>query len=571
MIRNYCKVIFQNVIRNKTYSFINILGLSVGLAVFIIILQYVRFEQSYDRFHTQADQLYRIILEYTTSSGINDRDAANFAPVADALMNDYPEVTGSVRISPEYSKVVFNHDGTIAEEPKVYYADSTFFTLFDFKLLHGDPKTALTEVSSIVLSQTAAEKYFGRMNEWTESPLNKTILMNNKEALKVTGIMHDIPVNSHFKANALISFTTFIKFNDPSKEWGWNDFYTYIRLAPGTDYKALEARLPEFVKKYKGESKDKMILQPLTDIHLHSNVGFELNPNGSAQVVNFLSIISMMILIIAWVNYVNLATARAGHRAKEIGVRKANGATRRELIIQFLLESFCMNFVGLLVAFGIVSAVMPIVSQLLEKPLDLSVLNDAKFILYTFLIYVVGSLASGLYPAIVLSSFNPIKIFKPSSFFVAKGNGGLRQGLVVFQFMISAALITGTLIIENQMEFIRNRDLGFTFDKTLVMSASSTQHNDSLFFQDYQTLKEKLLRYPTIEAVTTSSVLPGKSHNDIDMHGGLRMQGDSEEVNYTASTFRVDENFIEVFKMKLIAGENFSDKYVSGEEKLIVN
>ena len=210
MIRNYCKVIFQNIIRNKTYSLINILGLSVGLAVCIIILQYVRFEQSYDRFHTHARQLYRVILESTTSSGITDRDAANYAPVADALTNDYTEVTGYVRITPEYSKVVFNHQGTISEEPKVYYADSTFFTLFDFKLLYGDPKTALAHVGSIVLSQTAAEKYFGRMDKWKESPLNKTIRMNNREPLTVTGIMYDIPVNSHFRANALISFTTFI-------------------------------------------------------------------------------------------------------------------------------------------------------------------------------------------------------------------------------------------------------------------------------------------------------------------------------------------------------------------------
>ncbi len=571
MIRNYCKVIFQNIIRNKIYSLINILGLSVGLAVCIIILQYVRFEQSYDRFHSQADHLYRIILEYTTSSGIAERDAANFAPVADALMNDYPEVTGSVRISPEYSKVVFSHEGKISEEPKIYYADSTLFTLFDFKLLHGDPKTALKDVGSIVLTQTVAEKYFGRMYEWKESPLNKTILMNNREPLKVTGIMEDIPVNSHFKANALISFTTFIKFNDPSKEWGWNDFYTYIKLTPGTDYKKFEAKLPEFVTKYKGkDTKDKMILQPLTDIHLNSNVGFELNPNGSSQVVYFLSIISVIILIIAWVNYINLATARAGQRAKEIGVRKVNGATRSELMIQFLLESFCMNFIGLLLAMGIVSAALPTVSQVLEKPLEFSVLNDKMFLVYTLMIYVVGSLASGMYPAIILSSFKPVKIFRPS-FLVAKGNSGLRQGLVIFQFMISAALITGTLIIENQMEFIRNKDLGYTYDKTLVMSASSTQKNDSLFFQNYQILKENLLKYPAVESVTTSSVLPGKSHNDIDMHGGLRMVGDDYKVSHSANTFRVDENFIHVFKMKLIAGENFSGRYVKDEEKLILN
>lgn len=538
----------------------------------MIIMQYVRFEKSYDRFHHQANQIYRVILEYTTSSGITERDAANYAPVADALHKDYPEVTDYVRISPEYSKVVFNHEGKILEEPKVYYADSTLFSLFDFKLLTGDPKTALTEVGSVVLSKTVAEKYFGLMDEWKESPLNKTILMNNREPLKVTGIMQDIPGNSHIKANAFISFTTFIKVNDPSKEWGWNDFYTYIKLAPGIDYKQFEAKLPEFIAKYKGkENKDKMILQPLTDIYLYSNVGFELNPNGSAQVIYFLSIISVIILIIAWVNYINLATARAGHRAKEIGVRKVNGATRSEVMVQFLLESFFMNLVALVLAMGIVSAVMPMISHVLEKPLTFSLLNDKMFLLYAIIIYVAGSLASGLYPAVVLSSFKPVKIFNASSFMMAKGNSGLRQGLVIFQFMISAALITGTLIIENQMEFIRNKDLGYTFDKTIVMSASSTQKNDSLFFKSYQILKDNLLKYPEVEAVTTSSVLPGKSHNDIDMHGGLRMAGDNSDVSYTASTFRVDEDFIDVFNMKLIAGGNFSGKYVNDQEKLILN
>jgi putative ABC transport system permease protein len=566
MIRNYFNVIVQNIFRNKTYSLINILGLSVGLAVCMIILQYVRFEQSYDRFHSRADNLYRIILEFTTSSGITQRDAANYAPTAEALINDYPEVKAFARITPEYSKVVFSHEDKIFEEPKVYYADSTLFTLFDFKLLHGDAKTALAEVGSVVLSRSAAEKYFGPVSTWKESPLNQPVLMNNKEILKVTGIMEDIPVNSHIQANALISFTTFIKRNDPSKEWGWNDFYTYFELAPGTDYKQFESKLPEMVKKYKGkDTKDRMIVQPLKDIYLKSDAGFELNANGNAQTIYFLSVISIVILIIAWVNYINLSTARAGHRAKEIGVRKVNGATRGEVMIQFLLESFCMNFIALIFAFGTVSAIMPLVSQMLEKPLHFSLLNDNEFVVYAGIIYVVGSLASGLYPAVILSSFKPVKIFKTSSFAVSKGKPGLRQGLVIFQFMTSAALITGTLIIESQMNFIRTKDLGYSFDKTVVLSASSTQKNDSLFFLSCQHLKQTLLKYPEIGMVSVSSVLPGKSHNDLDTHGSLRMVGDSEDISYSLTTFRVDEDFIPLFNMKLIAGGNFSGKHNQNE------
>ena len=573
MLRNYFNVTLQNLIRNKTFSLINILGLSVGLAVFMIIIQYVRFEQSYDRFHTKADHIYRIILEFTTSGGNIERDAANYAPTAQALKNDFPEVRGFVRITPEYSKVVFSHQGKVFEEQKVYYADSTFFTLFDFKLLEGSAETALTELGSVVLSQTVAEKYFGPIDTWKESPLNQIILMNNQEPFKVTGIMADFPPNSHFRANALLSFATFIKFSGgPLENWGWNDFYTYIALAPGTDYKQFESKLPEFVLKYKGKaSGDRMIVQPLTDIHLHSNVGFELNANGSAETVYFLSVISVVILIIAWVNYINLSTARAGNRAREIGVRKVNGATRREIMIQFLLESFCVNFIALMFALGIVSAALPLISRLMEKPLAFSLLDDKMFLLYAGVVYVVGSLASGLYPAVILSAFKPVNIFKSASAGMVKGNVGLRQGLVILQFMISAGLITGTLIIQNQMDFIRNKDLGYDHDRTIVMSASGTQKNDSLFFLTYQNLKAELLSYPEIENVAVSSALPGKSHNDIDYAGGLRMVGDSDDTSYSVNSFRVDEDFIDVFRMDLIAGENFSGKYVKDEEKLILN
>lgn len=573
MLRNYFTVIFQNIIRNKTYSLINVFGLSAGLSVCMIIMQYVRFEQSYDRFHHKADRICRVILEQTNSTGELNLDAANYAPTAEALLNDFPEVTSVARITPEYSKVVLSRQDKVFEEEKIYYADSTWFTVFDFKLLAGDRKSALKEVNSVVLSKSTAEKYFGPMDQWKESPVNQLVLMNNKIPLKVTGVMEDIPVNSHIKANALMSFTTFIKFNDPSKEWGWNDFYTYVELVPGTDFKQFESRLPELVAKYKGkDNKDRMIVQPLTDIYLHSNVGFELHPNGNAQSIYFLTIISIVILVIAWVNYINLATSRAGHRAKEIAVRKVNGASRREVMVQFLLESFCMNFVALLFALGIVTSVMPIVSDLLGKPLNFSLFKDSTFLINACVICLAGSFASGLYPAIILSAFKPVRIFKSSAFLAAKGNSGLRQSLVVFQFMMSAALITGTLIIENQMKYIQTKDLGYSFDKTIVMSASSTQRNDSLSYLSYQRLKAMLLKYPEIERVTISSVLPGKSHNDIDQAGGLRMAGDTEDINYAAATFRVDEDFIDVFEMKLIAGKNFSEKGANPKkEDLILN
>src|SRR5260221_3155626 len=362
MIRNYINVIIQNLVRNKTYSLINILGLSTGLAVCILLIQYVRFEESYDKFHDDYQNKYRVILEFAKAGNNFLYDAANYAPASVAMKNDFAEVKKYVRITPEYNRVVLSRNQNAFEAQKVYYTDSTFFSFFNYKLLEGDAKTMLKDVGSVVLSLTVAEKHFGPKNTWKESPLNQSIVMNNKESLMVTGIMEDFPANSHFKANVLISFATFVKHSDPSQQWGWNDFYTYIELLPNTDYKAFESRLPEWLKKYKPDgSGDRMVLQPLVDIYLHSNVGFELNPTGSAQTVYFLSIIAAVILIIAWVNYINLSTARAENRAKEIGVRKVNGASRGEVMAQFMLESFFMNLLPRIVALAIVTSAMPVV------------------------------------------------------------------------------------------------------------------------------------------------------------------------------------------------------------------
>jgi len=572
MLHNYFNVVIQNILRNKTYALINLFGLSMGLAVCMVILQFVRFERSYDRFHPKASQIFRVILESTSSNGIPKRDAANYAPVGEAMKTNIPEVTNFVRISPEYDKVVFSFGEKIIDADKIYYADSSMFTIFGYEIINGDGKTALTDINSVVLNRSTAEKCFGPMDSWKDSPLNKIVMMNNRLPLKVTAIMEDMPTNSHFRANALISFSTFVKRNDPTGNWGWNDFYTYVEVERGTNYQDVEAKLPDILKQYKEKaSGDKMFLQPVTDIHLHSNVGFELNPNGSAQTVYFLLVISLIVLVIAWVNYVNLATARAGNRAKEIGVRKVNGASRVEVIIQFLLESFCMNFLALLIALSLVTACMPLVSSILEKPLELSLLSDKEFLFYLALIYIAGSVLSGLYPAFVLSSFKPAEIFKPSLMFAAKGNSGLREGLVVFQFMMSVALIMGTLIIRNQLNYIRTKDLGYSTNNTVVLNASSTQPNDSITLLRYHTFRDALLKFPEFSNVSISSVLPGKSHNDLDTHGGLRMAGDPENVNYSLTSFRVDENFIPIFDLTLIAGNNFSNQYIKGEEKLILN
>ena len=569
MIANYFKIIYRNLIRSKTYSLINILGLSIGLSVCLIILEYVNFEKSYDRFHPSSNNIYRVILG-SESDGQVSWDAANFAPAAPAFKSDFPEVVDYVRITPEYFGVVLNYQEKIFEEKKVYYTDSTFFNFFGYKLLTGDSKTALREPRSIVLSASLAEKYFGPKLSWKESPVGQLILVNNKESYTITGIMEDTPANSHLKFNALISFTTFIQKNDPSKEWGWNDFYTYIKLNPIADYTSFESKLSSFILKYKGkDAKNRMVLQPIEDIHLYSNVGFELEANGNFQNVNFLSVIALVILIIAWVNYVNLSTARSENRAKEVGVRKVNGATRGEVMTQLLLESFLMNFIAVLISLILVQATIPLVGDLLGKPLSFSLFTDSSFLISVGILYVFGSFISGIYPAFVLSTFKPIDVFKSGAHSIAKGKSILRQSLVVFQFIVSIGLIMGTIIIYNQLNFVKSMELGFNHKQTLVLNSPRTIISEIEFLNTYRQFKQELAKYPEIESVTISSSLPGKPSNDLDMQGPIKMVGQDDTYNKAFAVFRVDQDFLEVFKIKIAAGNFFSNDRITTDTQLI--
>jgi len=569
MFQSYFKIGWRNLMKTKVYSFINILGLSIGLSVCLIILEYVKFEKSYDRFHPQSNTIYRVILG-SESDGQVTWDAANFAPTAPALKNDFPEVVEYTRITPEYFGLVLNLHEKIFEEKKVYYADSTFFNFFGYKLLLGDAKTALREPRSMVLSQSVAEKYFGEKSSWKESPVGRLILVNNKESYTLTGIMEDTPVNSHLKFNALISFTTFIEKKDPTNDWGWNDFYTYIKLQPKTDYKTLESKLDNVLRRHKKQrTKDRMVLQSIEDIHLHSNVGFELEANGSSQNVYFLSVIALVILIIAWVNYVNLSTARSERRAKEVGIRKVNGATRKEVMAQLLVESFQMNFIAVFISLLLVQAAMPLIGVLLGKPLLFSLFTDPSFLISVGMLYVLGSFISGIYPAFILSTFKPIDIFKSGSHSIARGKSLLRQSLVVFQFIVSIGLIMGTIIIYNQLIFVKSKELGFAHKQTLIVNSPRTIASEIEFLNSYRQFKLELAKYPEIENVTISSSLPGKSSNDLDMNGPVKMVGQDDSFNKSFAVFRLDQDFLKVFKIKMVAGNFYSPDRMMTDTQLI--
>ncbi|MEN0050166.1 MAG: ABC transporter permease, partial [Bacteroidota bacterium] len=344
MLKNNLKLAFRNLWKNKFQSFILVFGLALGLMVVFFIGQYIHSERSYDAFHSKVDRIYRVPLSFFKNGELDTFEAMNSAPTGPALKEEFPEVEQYVRFSPEYGRVILQHEETQLETPTVYYADSTLFEVFDFTLIEGDPTTCLKRPFTIVLPLATAERYFGTKENWVESPIGKTLKMNSEYDFEVTGILEDVPQNSHIQFDALLSFVTFPKVNnDPSDEWSWADFWTYIVLKEGTNLEQFTAKLEDFNERrdpYKQGNYTQYFqassLQPLSDIHLNSKLLYEMGVNGDAKTVNFLLLIAIAILIIALANYINLATARAEERATEVGVRKVVGADKKSLITQFL-------------------------------------------------------------------------------------------------------------------------------------------------------------------------------------------------------------------------------------------
>ena len=575
MFKNNLKLAWRNLLKHKSYSFINIFGLTLGVAAALFILQFVKHEQSYDLFHEKAGRIYRLPISFYHQGELDYVDAMNYAPTGPALKNEMPEVADYVRFSPEYDRVVMRRGNQYFEEEKIYYADSTLFNVFDYTLLEGDEKTCLTKPFSIVLTQSVAERYFGPRDSWRESPIGQTIKLNNGQDWNISGIAADVPENSHLKFNALFSFSTFpIRRGDPSQSWGWNDFYTYVLLKEGTDVQAFADKLPAFLKTHSPDedagSYDQFLVQPLTDIHLKSNYSYEAEANGDYKTVYFLSLIALAILSIAWVNYINLATARAEERAKEVGVRKVIGAGKKSLVFQFLTEAFIINSFAVLLAIGVVQICQPIIPALVGKALPslFSEINWLAWLLPALLI--AGTILSGLYPSFFLSAFSPATILKGGTQRQKRGVW-LRKGLVTFQYVVSILLIAGTFIVFKQLEHLQQVDLGFNLDQQLVLNAPSTIRNDSIFHERFKSFKNELLQFPEIKRVAGSSAIPGNNTLDLHTHGGLYLVGKDEKDAADYWVLEIDEDFVPSYQIKVIAGRNFAEAMGTDKDAILIN
>ena len=583
MIRNLIVTAFRSLRKNKFFSLLNIFGLAMGMAVFLLIAQYVRFERSYEAFIPDAGRIYRVTLASYLNNDLVFESAENYPGAGPALKRELGEVEDYARLyNLGYKNNVIITNREAQPEPIAFkhrrflYADSSFLMMMGYPMLKGDPVTALAEPLTAVISEKYARLYFG-----DQDPIGKTLLMEdddfNHELVRVTGVFKDLPPNTHLKFDVLFSYKTlFGRFERAparyDQSWQRKDMYTFIRVKPGTDIAALEAKFPGIIDKYSpglGEHnrKDVLALQPLKSIHLDSDLSEEPETNGDSRIVFFLGLIGLFVLIIAWINYVNLSTARAVERSREVGVRKVVGALKGHLINQFLVESALINLIAVLLALGITLIALPYFNNISGLSLDYSYLVRPWFLALLLGLWVTGTLLSGIYPALVLSSFRPIMVLK-GRFKNSSGGVLLRKGLVVLQFMTSVGLIAGTFVIYRQLKYMINQDIGMDIDQVLVVERPGIAPRDRQAFNSaIDVFRAETLKDPSIEGVSASVTIPGKQR---EYKSGVKRLGAPDNEEVTVRLNSMDYDFQDVYKMKTIAGRAFGPEFPSDPDTSVI-
>ncbi len=559
MLRNYFKTALRNLIKQKIYTIINILGLAVSISACLLLVLYVKYELSYDSFFPDADRIYKMVLERKYPNHITYYASIPHS-YATVTLKDFPEVENSMIMFNSGDNVIVKYkvndnETKTFEEDYFMFADSAFFSFFDVKLLKGDKQTAMTLPNQVIVSETTAKRFFGETD-----PMNKIISADFGE-LKVTGVFKDVPLNSHIRFDAMVSFSG----EELRKQENYTSFdsYAYLKLKPGADAKALEAKFPKMVDTYasgeierdlnqswedykKAGNGYRYFLQPLKSIHLDpTNLEFTNTPSGNINYINVLGFIAILILAIACINFVNLATARSAARAREVGLRKVMGSIKNQLIGQFLVESILLSFFGTVLAIGGALLLLPSFNALVEKQLHVIFSPDLIAGLVGFAI-LVGALA-GLYPAFVLSSYNPVEVMKANFTGNSKGTW-LRNGLVVFQFIISIILIVGTVVVREQMAFVQRKDLGFDKDQVLMLERAWALEKRS------ETFIEELKKLPE---VSTAAGTTSRVGNRDDFFGQMFQPEGSSEI-LTVKSMYMDDDFAELIGFKLKDGRFFS-------------
>jgi putative ABC transport system permease protein len=565
MIKNYLLTTLRNLKKTKLFTLINVLGLTIGMTACLFILYFVNHEKSYDRFHENSDRIYRLRYERTDQDGQAVRFASCCPPAGLRIRNLYPEVEKVARLF-RYRASVSHAENRFFEE-RMYFAEADFLAIFKYEFIAGDALSGIKQPNRAFISQSTARKYFA-----AENPIGQTIAVDKKVDYQVAGVFKDIPPNSHLKFDILLSYANILDLygKDVEDSWGDSGWFTYLLLKPQADPLAFEKKLPALVDAEFGQVLRAykltcdLKLQPLKDIHLTSNFQQEYEANGDLDTVNFLTVIAIFIIAIAWANYTNLSTARSLTRAKEVGMRKVAGASRSQLMAQFFLETVLINLAAMALTLVAVKLFLPLFRQITGTPIEYMIWTQHWFWLTVLAMFLAGVFLSGLYPVLVLSSFQPAVVLKGKLGNAARGMN-LRKFLVIFQFVMALGLLISTFTVFRQISFMKNQNLGFSMEKKLVIRAPRVR--SASFGSTLQTFKQQLLKNPRVSDFCVGTDVPGRQvWWDA---GGIRRVGTDDNKNY--QIVGIDYDYVKVFELKFVAGRNFSKEYPADKRALILN
>ncbi len=563
MIKNYLKIALRNLARHKGYAFINVMGLAVGIAASVLIALYVVDELGYDRFHENADRIHRITADWSNKGDSRIHQLGTPWILAKTIREKYPQVEALTQITGPLGDVVLRKGDELAlKETDAFAADASFFDVFSFPLVKGDPRSALRDPNAVVLSESLAAKCFG-----AEDPIGRSIevqVVGQKVPHRVTGVMRDVPRNSHFRFEMLVSLSTL--YPTPSTGWTSNNHATYLLLSRGVTRAQMEEKLVEIDRvEYEGGRPHIpwiWTLEPVTRIHLHSDLVTGNQPNGSIAYVRLFTLVAVLILVIAGINFVNLATARSARRAREVGIRKVVGSLRSQLVGQFLGESVLMSLVALVLSIGLIQAAIPAYRQMTGRALALPYFASPWVLPGLLALALAVGVLAGLYPAFFLSSYKQTEVLKGSRFGGRnRGALALRNGLVVFQFAMSVLLIIGSLVIGRQLDFIKNQRLGFDKDNVVAV------HNADNLGPDLDAFRERLKRHSDIVGVTAVRALPGQGTSN----WGIGVEGVQSERPLNMNFMTCDQDFAEVLNIRMAEGRFMSREHPSDVDAVVIN
>jgi len=567
MIKNYLLTAFRSLRKNTGFTFINILGLSLGMAAFLFIVHYVRYEHSYEDFHEKAEDIHRITLDIYNGSAYVVTDCETHAPMGPLLKREMPEVLDFVRMLSVDGKNEIKIGTKRIFAEKLYYADPSVFDVFTIDLLHGDKELALGEPFKAVISSSMARNMFGK-----ENAMGQTFEID-RIPFEVTGIMKDLPQNTHLKINVMFSHSTLLKTRQGYSEdnWSGNNEFTYLLLAPGTDLQAFNKKIFERSIRLKENMGDaRYVAEPIKTIHLYSNKTYEPEPNGNARVVYFLTIIAAFTIAIAWMNYINLSTARAVERAREVGIRKVMGSMRIQLIFQFLSESTVINLVAAMLSAILFETGLPLFRELVGQPLPQHFVNDPVYWYIFAGMFTVGALLSGVYPAFVLSSFKPAAVLK-GKFYSSHHGQLLRKGLVIFQFAVTAVLIVSVTTVYLQLDRLQTVDLGMNVEQTVAVRAPSNDGGaDSTYLNSLNKLKSDLAANHQAVSVARAGSLPGLPYDQLSSTMVTRTGADETAGKFEYYYHSVDPDFFATMNVAFVAGRNF-EFGDPNHERIVIN